>query len=105
MELFTISRFTLGNDRLLVRCSLWTPEFRPGIVPLTKQAESFFALIKRGHYGVYHQMSKKHLHRYCSEYEFRWTHRKVSDSERMEAVIRQVGGKRLMYETPDAKIA
>ena len=66
----------------------------------TNTAESFFALIKRGHYGVYHQMSKKHLHRYCAEYEFRWNHRKVTDHERTEAVIRQVGGKRLMYETP-----
>lgn len=66
----------------------------------TNTAESFFSLIKRGHYGVYHQMSKKHLHRYCAEYEFRWNHRKVTDHERTEAVIRKVGGKRLLYETP-----
>jgi transposase-like protein len=63
-------------------------------------AESFFALIKRGHYGVYHQMSKKHLHRYCAEYDFRWNHRKISDSARTEAALQQIGGKRLMYETP-----
>lgn len=74
---------------------------RTGLKVHTNTAESFFALIKRGHYGVYHQMSKKHLHRYCAEYEFRWNHRKVSDFVRMEAVIRQVGGKRLLYETPD----
>ena len=63
-------------------------------------AESFFALIKRGHYGVYHQMSKKHLHRYCAEYDFRWNHRRIDDSARTEAALRRVQGKRLMYETP-----
>lgn len=63
-------------------------------------AESFFGLIKRGHYGVYHQWSKKHLHRYCAEYDFRWNHRKISDSARTEAALSQIGGKRLMYETP-----
>ena len=65
----------------------------------TNTAESFNALIKRGHYGVYHQMSKKHLHRYCSEFSFRWNHRKTNDSVRTEAALRQVEGKRLMYET------
>jgi transposase-like protein len=61
-------------------------------------AESFFALVKRGHYGVYHQMSKKHLHRYCAEFDFRWNHRKINDSARTEAALKQVQGKRLMYE-------
>ena len=43
-----------------------------GLVVHTNTAESFFALMKRGHYGVYHSMSKKHLHRYCSEFSFHW---------------------------------
>jgi len=63
-------------------------------------AESFFSLVKRGHYGVYHQMSKKHLHRYCAEFDFRWNHRRINDSARTEAALKQVQGKRLMYETP-----
>ena len=63
----------------------------------TNTAESYFALLKRGHYGVFHQLSKKHLHRYCDEFSFRWNHRKVSDGERMVAAIQAAKGKRLRY--------
>jgi transposase-like protein len=63
-------------------------------------AESFFCLLKRGHYGVFHQLSKKHLHRYCDEFTFRWGHRKTSDGERMVAAIKGVCGKRLMFASP-----
>lgn len=67
----------------------------------TNTAESFFSLIKRGHMGVYHVMSKKHLHRYCTEFAFRWDRRKVSDKARMEDAMRGIEGKRLLYQTPD----
>jgi transposase-like protein len=76
-----------------------------GVVVNTNTAESFFALLKRGHYGVFHQLSKKHLHRYCDEFSFRWDHRKISDGERMTAAIKGVKGKRLMYLQPCEKKA
>lgn len=60
-------------------------------------AESFFALMKRGHYGTFHKLSKKHINRYCDEFSFRWTHRKTTDAERREAALRGAEGKRLMY--------
>lgn len=63
-------------------------------------AESFGALLKRGHYGIFHKLSKKHLHRYCSEFEFRWNHRNITDGERMVAAIKGVVGKRLFYVQP-----
>jgi transposase-like protein len=68
-----------------------------GIVAHVNTAESFFCLIKRGHYGTFHQISKKHLHRYCDEFGFRWDHRKVTDGERMVAAIKGATGKRLVY--------
>jgi transposase-like protein len=68
-----------------------------GLKVHTNTAESFFCLLKRGHYGVFHQISKKHLHRYTNEFSFRWDHRKVSDGERTEAAIKKAEGKRLMY--------
>jgi transposase-like protein len=68
-----------------------------GVKAHTNTAESFFALLKRGHYGIFHQMSKRHLHRYCDEFTFRWEHRQVSDGQRMVAAIEGAEGKRLMY--------
>ena len=63
----------------------------------TNQAESFFALLKRGHYGVYHKMSKKHLHRYSTEFNFRWNGRQLTDVERRDAAVKGAEGKRLTY--------
>jgi transposase-like protein len=71
-----------------------------GVVAHTNTAESFFALLKRGHYGTFHQLSKRHLHRYCDEFSFRWEYRKVSDGQRMVAAIEGAEGKRLMYKEP-----
>jgi len=60
-------------------------------------AESSFALLKRGHYGTFHRFSRKHTHRYCDEFGFRWDRRKASDGERMVSAIRGAEGKQLMY--------
>jgi transposase-like protein len=64
----------------------------------TNTAESYFALLKRGHYGIFHQLSKQHLDRYCHEFTFRWDHRKVSDGQRMVEAIKGAEGKRLKYK-------
>lgn len=72
-----------------------------GVLVTTNTAESFFALLKRGHYGTFHQLSKKHLHRYCNEFGFRWDHRNVTDGERMVAAVKGAEGKRLRYRTPE----
>jgi predicted Zn finger-like uncharacterized protein len=63
----------------------------------TNTAESSFALIKRGLMGVYHAVSKKHLSRYLSEFDFRWNTRKMNDGQRTDAAIRSAIGKRLDY--------
>jgi len=38
-------------------------------------AESFSAILERAKQGVFHFLSKKHLHRYLHEIGFRWNHR------------------------------
>jgi transposase-like protein len=65
--------------------------------------ESFFALLKRGIYGTFHAVSRKHLHRYVSEFEFRWCTRRLDDGERVWAAITAGEGKRLMYRQPVRK--
>lgn len=63
----------------------------------TNTVEAFFALLKRGVYGTFHSVSRKHLHRYVSEFEFRWNNRSVEDGERTRRAIRGGEGKRLTY--------
>ena len=54
----------------------------------------------RGIFGTFHSVSPKHLHRYCSEFEFRYNTRKMTDGERLESLLIQADGKRLMYKAP-----
>jgi transposase-like protein len=63
----------------------------------TNEAESYFALFKRGFIGAFHQLSHHHLNRYVDEFAFRWCHRKVTDGERMVKAIQGAEGKRLKY--------
>jgi transposase-like protein len=63
-------------------------------------AESYFAILKRGVYGSFHSISEAHLHRYLSEFDFRYSTRKITDVERADLLIAGVQGKRLMYRQP-----
>ncbi len=54
-------------------------------------AESFNSLIERAKFGVFHMMSKKHLHRYLAEIEFRW-------NERYVVPVRTGKGERMIVE-------
>ncbi len=63
-------------------------------------AESYFSLFKRGIMGSFHHVSKRHLHRYCDEFSFRWSHRKEPDGLRTVIAIMGAEGKRLTYKSP-----
>lgn len=72
----------------------------------TQSIESFFGILKRGLVGTYHHVSPVHLQRYCEEFSFRHSHRTslgVSDLQRAEALLKQVGGKRLTYRRTNAQ--
>lgn len=68
-------------------------------------SESVHALLKRGVIGTYHHWSVKHMHRYLSEFDFRFNLRKVKDGERTIEAIKSVEGKRLIYKEPIEKEA
>lgn len=63
----------------------------------TNSVEGFFGMVRRGLDGIYHSVSHKHLHRYLSEFEFRYNHRHASDGERARLAIRAANHKRLTY--------
>jgi transposase-like protein len=65
----------------------------------TNQAENFSQL-KRSIDGTHHHVSTVHLERYLAEFDFRYSTRKISDTDRMAMIGRQVGGKRLTYCKP-----
>jgi transposase-like protein len=68
--------------------------------------EGSFSIFKRGMRGIYQHCQKKHLHRYLAEFDFRYTHRVATgcnDSDRADAMLRGVVGKRLTYETTSAR--
>ena len=44
--------------------------------------------------------SRKHLHRYCNEFSYRWNERKTTDEVRTAKAIALSGGARLMYQDP-----
>jgi len=69
----------------------------------TNQAESFFAQFKRSLDGTHHNVSKEHLQRYASEFEFRWNTSKMSDSQRVQFLVDGAIGKRLTYKPITAR--
>ena len=64
--------------------------------------EGYFGLLKRGVMGTYHHWSQHHLHRYLSEFDFRYNARKVTDVQRAQRAISMVGGKRLTFAPSSA---
>jgi transposase-like protein len=69
----------------------------------TNSIESAFSLLKRGLYGTFHSVSRKHLHRYLAEFDFRYNARKIDDGERTAIAIRSASGKRLRYKEQIAR--
>ena len=65
--------------------------------------ENFWSLLKRGIYGIYHQVSARHLHRYCYEFEYRFNLRKMQDAARFIHTMKQADGKRLTWVALTAK--
>ncbi len=68
----------------------------------TNAVEGYYSIFKRGMKGVYQHCKEKHLHRYLSEFDFRYSNRVrlgVDDVERTERVVKGIVGKRLTYRT------
>jgi transposase-like protein len=67
----------------------------------TNTVEGYFSILKRGINGVYHHVSKHHLHRYLAEFDRRYNERAaqgVNDQERAAGIVKSAEGKRLTYK-------
>jgi transposase-like protein len=76
------------------------PEGEPYPVITTNTVEGYYSIFKRGMKGVYQHCAEKHLHRYLSEFDFRYSNRialGVNDGERRTLAIKNAAGKRLTY--------
>jgi transposase-like protein len=65
--------------------------------------EGFYSIFKRGMKGVYQHCSEQHLHRYVSEFDFRYNTRTrlgFNDLMRAEKAAEGIKGKRLTYRRP-----
>ena len=60
----------------------------------TNTVEGFFSLLKHGVIGTFHHVSKGHLGRYVSEFEFRYNARNLSDGQRTRMLVAGAEGKR-----------
>ena len=66
----------------------------------TNTVEGYYSIFKRGMKGVYQHCAEKHLHRYLSEFDFRYSNRVrlgVNDEARTNRAIKGIVGKRLTY--------
>lgn len=74
----------------------------------TNTIEGFFSVFKRGMRGVYQHCGEQHLHRYITEFDFRYSNRTavgVDDRTRAARAVMGTVGKRLTYRQPDRQQA
>ena len=64
----------------------------------TNGIESFWALLKRGYYGIYHHMSEKHLHRYVNEFSFCHNTANVGTMDFIAMIVEKMQNRRLTYK-------
>ena len=63
----------------------------------TNSIEGAFSLLKRSIIGIYHQVTPKHLARYCDETAYRYNNREIKDNERFVLTLQNAAG-RLKYK-------
>lgn len=64
----------------------------------TNQAENYFSQLKRSLDGTHHHVSREHLPRYLAEFDFRFSTRDLTDTDRMTRLMRRTAGRRLTYK-------
>lgn len=63
----------------------------------TNGIENYWSVLKRGIYGIYHQISAKHCQRYLDEFSFRFNSREFENQQRFILALGR-SGRRLTYQ-------
>jgi transposase-like protein len=63
----------------------------------SNHAEGYFSQLKRSLDGTHHHVSREHLPRYLAEFDYRYSTRTMTDTERTADLFGKVAGKRLTY--------
>jgi hypothetical protein len=74
----------------------------------TNTVEGYFSIFERGMVGTYQHCSERHLHRYLTEFDFRYSNRVrlgIDDTERARRAIAGAEGKRLTYRRTRSQAA
>ena len=64
----------------------------------TNGCENFWSLVKRALHGTYISVEPFHLFRYLDEQAYRFNNRNMSDAERFDLAVKNIVGKRIMYD-------
>jgi len=73
----------------------------------TNTIENAFSLFKRGLYGTFHKVSKKHLARYCDEFSYRFNRRGSQEQMFADTTKNLLNGDKLTYNalTADSEVS
>lgn len=66
----------------------------------TNTVEGYYSTFKRGMKGVYQHCKEKHVHRYLSKFDYRYSNRValgICDGDRADLAIKGAAGRRLTY--------
>jgi transposase-like protein len=92
---FAINEHHKKNHRKVNHITEWVV---PGSRIHTNTVESAFSLLKRGLIGSFHRVSIKHLHRYLTEFEYRFNERS-NEARFVKTTQRLLQGKTMPYKT------
>lgn len=64
----------------------------------TNTVEGYFSLFKRGVNGTFHHIGAHYMDQYLAEFDFRYSHRQLTDGARTREGLKKVRGKRPMLQ-------
>lgn len=98
-----IGRGFASHVRVRHNAGVYVRYTKEGVQVTTNRIEGFWAGLKRQIGGTHHSVSRKHLHRYVSEAEFKYNNRCLTDGERCVKIVKAGDLRRLTYKQQVAR--